>query len=263
MSDSGDPPTTSQTTTFTNENDFPAARLPLTDAPRVPLWIFGYGSLMWRPGFAHDRAVRARIEGWRRGFCIYSTHHRGTHARPGLVLALDRGGACSGLAFRVPAQDAAITLAYLRAREQVNGVYREQPVKARLDDGSGETIDAIAYVAERHHPSYAGRLSLVDQVRLIRGTAGISGPNLLYLISTLQRLEELGICEPDLKRLMVLAGPHLARLPHGDHTARTARSLMRHCARFPCRVPLMRKGDRRRFVHRLRMAEWALANSPA
>ncbi len=262
MSVSGHPAPTSQATTIPNEIDFPAASRPQPAPPRAALWIFGYGSLMWRPGFAHDRAVRAHIEGWRRGFCIYSTHHRGTHARPGLVLALDRGGTCSGLAFRVPAADAATTLAYLRAREQVNGVYREQPVKAKLHDGSGETVDALAYVVERHHPSYAGRLPLVEQVRLIRGTAGISGPNLHYLISTLQRLEELGICEPGLKRLMVLAGPHLARHPHGDHVARTARSLMSHCARFPCRVPLMRKGDRRRFMHRLRIAEWALANSP-
>ena len=111
---------------------------------------------MWRPGFAHAEAVHARVDGWRRGFYIYSTHHRGTHARPGLVLALDRGGACEGIAYRIPAAEAARTLAYLRAREQVNGVYREARVIARLEDGSGRHVDAIAYVAERAHPSYAG-----------------------------------------------------------------------------------------------------------
>ena len=230
-----------------------------SDCPRpaAGLWIFGYGSLMWRPGFAFEEAVPARVEGWRRGFYIYSTHHRGSHARPGLVLALDRGGACSGVAFRVAPEQAAATLAYLRAREQINGVYREQHLATRIDDGSGRRVEAIGYVAERRHPSYAGRLPLSTQVRLIRGASGISGPNLHYLINTVRQLELLGVREQELSRLLTLAGPHLARKSTSNDLARTTRSLMQHCLCDRVKVPLMRKGERRRFLYRLRMAEWS------
>ena len=86
------------------------------------LWVFGYGSLMWRPGFAYEEAQHARLTGYRRCFCIYSVHHRGTTERPGMVLGLDRGGACEGIAYRVSAANAAQTTRYLRAREQVNGL---------------------------------------------------------------------------------------------------------------------------------------------
>lgn len=220
--------------------------------------MFGYGSLMWRPGFEFAEAVPARVEGWRRGFFIYSTHHRGTHARPGLVLALDRGGSCCGMAFRVPAGQSAETLAYLRAREQINGVYREQQLIARLEDGSGRSVEAVAYVAERCHPSYAGRLPLRSQVRLIRAAAGISGPNLHYLINTVRQLEQLGVREHELSRLMALAGPHLSRKTGHRELQRSTQALIGHCLGARIKVPLMRKGDRRRFIYRLRMAEWSL-----
>ena len=225
-------------------------------APARDLWIFGYGSLMWRPGFEFVEAVPARIEGWRRGFFIYSTHHRGTHERPGLVLALDRGGSCRGVAFRVAPDRRIATLAYLREREQVNGVYREQRIEARLEDGSGRRVEAIAYVVERGHPSYAGRLPLRHQIGLIRSAAGISGPNLHYLSSTVRRLDELGICENELRRLLALAGPHLTRKLDALAEARAHRGLICHCTHLRVKVPLMRKGDRRRFLHRLRIAEW-------
>ena len=225
--------------------------------PIDPLWIFGYGSLMWRPDFAFEEAVPARVEGWRRGFFIYSTHHRGTHARPGLVLALDRGGTCDGMAFRVSASAAADTLCNLRAREQVNGVYREQAVRARLDDGSGRHVTAIAYVAERSHPSYAGRLPLAAQIRLIRAASGISGPNLQYLINTVRYLQSVGVRQGDLSRLVTLAGPHLSRPVATHDVRRTAQSLIGHCARHRVPVPLMCRGERRRFIYRLQLAAWA------
>lgn len=224
-----------------------------------PLWIFGYGSLMWRPGFEYEEAVLARAEGWRRGFCIYSTHHRGTHARPGLVLGLDRGGVCDGMAFRVAAHAASRTLCYLRAREQINGVYREQPVRVRLEDGTGRHVEAIAYVAERLHPSFAGTLPLTTQARLIRAAAGASGPNLHYLINTVRHLEHLGVRQGDLSRLLALAGPHLARKSRSYDVQRASQSMIGHCLRHRVKVPLMRKGERRRFIHRQRIAEWALA----
>jgi cation transport protein ChaC len=226
------------------------------------LWIFGYGSLMWRPGFDYAEAVPARVEGWRRGFYIYSTHHRGTHARPGLVLALDRGGSCAGLAFRVAADKAAATLAYLRAREQINGVYREQSLPARLEDGSGRRIEVITYVAERSHPSYAGRMHLSKQIRLIRAAEGISGPNLHYLINTVRQLDALGMRERELTRLLALAGPHLANKPATHDLQRTTKSLIHHCIPGRVRVPLLRKGERRRFMHRIQLAEWSRPGRP-
>jgi len=187
------------------------------------LWVFGYGSLMWRPGFAHDRAARAQLRGHSRAFCIYSVHHRGTAARPGLVLGLDRGGVCDGVAFRVPAARVADTLGYLREREQVTGVYRETLCAVRLTGGIGPQegpdasagtpgeVAALVFLVERAHPQYAGPLPLNAQAQLIRGAVGISGRNLDYLVSTLAHLRELGISEPSLERLSTIAGGHRVR----------------------------------------------------
>jgi len=217
-----------------------------------PLWVFGYGSLMWRPGFAAERAVHARLVGWRRCFCIYSTHHRGSPARPGLVLGLDRGGACEGIAYRVAPADAAATLAYLRAREQINGVYREAHLVVELEDGSGEHVQALAFVVERAHPSYAGRLAPAEQARLIRAACGRSGSNVDYLVNTLRHLRQLGVDEPELARVLTLVGPYFA------NASAATDALVAACRRLPVTGPRMRPTDRRRFIHRRLMAERAL-----
>src|SRR3954470_2781610 len=112
-------------------------------------WVFGYGSLIWRPGFAHVETSRAQLHGFRRSLCVYSFVHRGTRERPGLVLGLDRGGSCIGLAFRVPHDLRDEVLGYLRERELVTNVYLERTLKVRLD--SGATVDAVAYVVDRRH----------------------------------------------------------------------------------------------------------------
>lgn len=221
-----------------------------------PIWIFGYGSLMWKPGFADAERAPATVHGWRRAFCIYSTHHRGSHLRPGLVLALDRGGSCRGMAFRVAAEDAARTLAYLRAREQINGVYREAHVMARLEDGTHRNVRAISYVAERAHPSYTGPLPLERQVLLIRGAKGKSGTNVEYLVQTLRELRRLGVRERELERIMTLIGPHFAK--DGWVEALGAQALISSARRYGTCAPIMRPAERRRFTHRRQIAEWSL-----
>lgn len=155
------------------------------------LWVFGYGSLMWRPGFAFVERQAALVRGYHRALCVYSHVHRGTQDQPGLVLGLDRGGSCKGTAFRVGAAHAAETLAYLRAREQVTSVYREVLLRALL--ASGARVDAVAYVADRGHRQYAGRLDRAELLRLVRQGVGISGANADYVAATQAHLAELAI----------------------------------------------------------------------
>ena len=215
------------------------------------LWVFGYGSLMWRPGFAYDDVRPAMLTGYRRCFCIYSVHHRGCHARPGLVLGLDRGGVCHGLAFRVTPAKAQATLAYLRAREQVNGVYREAMLPVRLDGGS--MVTCLTYLAERAHPSFAGSLPIATQAILIRSAHGLSGPNLDYLINTLAHLVLLGIRERELERVLALAGPLFARGPGGEQRLARTHGLVRARQGDAVAAPRMAQAARRRFLHRQRV----------
>ncbi|MEM1306033.1 MAG: gamma-glutamylcyclotransferase [Pseudomonadota bacterium] len=229
------------------------------------LWIFGYGSLMWRPGFPYAEVRAAELVGYRRDFCVYSTHHRGTAQRPGLVLGLDRGGVCHGLAFRILPEDRREVLAYLRAREQINGVYRETSVPLRLartdalrSAGSGPVahVDAVAYVVERAHPSYCGGLPLSEKAKLIRGATGLSGPNIDYLANTLARAEALGLDARDLRHLMIAAGPFFARRPAVPRAGvpdqrPAARTLVRACAIRRNGPTQPRLGERRRFVFRI------------
>ncbi|ESZ26835.1 gamma-glutamylcyclotransferase [Mesorhizobium sp. L2C084A000] len=154
-------------------------------------WVFGYGSLIWRPGFAHVETQRARLHGYRRSLCVYSFVHRGTRERPGLVLGLDRGGSCVGLAFRVPGDLHDEVMAYLRERELVTNVYLERMLKIRLDGGG--TVDAVVYIVDRHHEQYAGALDAADAAAMVRGAVGQSGNNEDYVLSTLEHLEALGI----------------------------------------------------------------------
>ncbi len=163
------------------------------------LWVFGYGSLMWRPGFAYQERHRAHLHGYHRSLCIFSHVHRGTPDAPGLVLGLDRGGRCRGVAFRVATADRMTTIAYLRAREQITGVYLERHVNVRLDDG--RRVRALTYVANRDHAQYAGRLPPHDLLRLIKQGVGISGANPDYVRSTHAHLIEIGVSDPTLARI--------------------------------------------------------------
>ena len=222
--------------------------------PDHDLWVFAYGSLMWRPGFAIEEAVRARLTGWRRCFCIYSVHHRGTPERLGMVLGLDRGGVCEGLAYRVAAPQAAAIRAYLRDREQVSGVYREALLPVELERHPPAEVMALAFIVERSHPAYAGRLPLSLQARLIRGGKGLSGANLDYLVSTVRHLAELGIRERDLERLVTLVGPLAWRRARAQHTSPYAAALLRAEQRRPPPVRRRtRRADRERFLFRLKL----------
>jgi cation transport protein ChaC len=121
------------------------------------LWVFGYGSLMWRPGFAFVERVPARLVGLHRALCVYSFVHRGTPERPGLVLGLDRGGMCRGIAYRVAAAKRVETIAYLRGREQVTTVYLEIMRQIALEDTARRRVRALCYIVDPSHVQYAGR----------------------------------------------------------------------------------------------------------
>ncbi len=162
-------------------------------------WVFGYGSLMWRPGFDFIARQSALVHGWRRSLCVYSHVYRGTPERPGLVLGLDRGGACRGVAFRVAASLRMQTIEYLRAREQVTAVYLERTVLAHLSDGA--TAEALTYVADRGHAQYAGRLERGRLLELVAHGVGVSGPNIEYVLNTEAHLRENGVTDPALEWL--------------------------------------------------------------
>lgn len=164
------------------------------------LWIFGYGSLMWRPDFAFIESQVALLRGYHRALCVYSHVHRGTRDRPGLVLGLKRGGSCKGIAFRVAPKDADATLAYLRAREQVTDVYLETTLRATLADK--RTINAVCYIADRKHEQYAGSLERAELMRLVTQGVGVSGANPEYVRNTQAHLRELGIRDATLEWLM-------------------------------------------------------------
>src|SRR6185312_12087302 len=132
------------------------------------LWVFGYGSLIWKPGFEFVEQRPARLIGEHRSLCIYSMVHRGTPEEPGLVLGLDRGGACQGMAYRVSHNNRNAIVAYLREREQATSVYREVLRSVWLEGGTRERVSALAYVVDRGHVQYAGRLSIERQLHLVR-----------------------------------------------------------------------------------------------
>ena len=163
---------------------------------QAELWIFAYGSLMWRPDFRFAESLRAVVTGYRRALCIRSHVYRGTAERPGLVFGLDRGASCTGVAYRIPAEDVEATLDAVRVRELVLSVYREVVVPAELADG--RNVQAIAYVADPGHPQYAGPLPERDLVAIVRRAEGDAGRNLDYVLNTQAHLAALGVHDPEL-----------------------------------------------------------------
>lgn len=162
----------------------------------MTLWVFGYGSLLWNPGFEPAEAVTATLEGYHRSFCMLSIHHRGSVEEPGLVLALDEADArCTGVAFRVEPTDETRVLAELRERELISSAYREEHVPLTLEDGRG--IEALAYVINRNHEQYC-QYDLERQAQMIARSVGGRGPNPEYLFNTAEHLTQMGILDPDM-----------------------------------------------------------------
>jgi cation transport protein ChaC len=161
------------------------------------LWVFGYGSLIWDPGFPVAERRIARVQGWHRSFCMRSIHHRGTEADPGLVLALDRaeGAFCDGVAFRVTQGAEAATIAALRERELISSAYLETVLPVATAAGP---VEALAYVIDPDHVQYCGGLALEEQAGIIANAVGGRGPNRDYLWATTAHLAELGIADADL-----------------------------------------------------------------
>lgn len=165
-------------------------------------WVFGYGSLMWRPGFDFVERSPATLHGRRRAFCIYSVHHRGTYERPGLVLGLAPGGATRGAAFRVAEADWPRVYAYLLEREQPTETYIEAQRPVRLADG--RRVEALVFLSDQHHAQWAGALSMERQAELIAGAKGLSGRNVDYLRDLVEHLRAEGVRDTAMEHLLAL-----------------------------------------------------------
>jgi len=170
-----------------------------------PLWIFGYGSLLWDPGFTPAEQCRARLEGWHRSFSMRSIHYRGTVQDPGLVLALDQrtGAICDGIAMRVEQAQEDEVLAMLRARELISDAYLERRLIVRCEDG--RQIEVVAYVIDPNGPQYCD-LPLEDQAQIIARARGARGPNVAYLRNTEAHLRAMGVQDADLAWLIARVG---------------------------------------------------------
>jgi len=165
----------------------------------MTVWIFAYGSLMWKPGFDHTDFETATLEGYHRALCVYSWVWRGTRERPGLVLGLAPGGRCCGRAIGITAERERQVLAYLDARELVTDVYQRRRLPLTFADG--RRTSAWAYVARHDHEQFAGDLSIDEASRLVRQGQGRGGANPEYLANTVAHLREIGIVEPKLEAI--------------------------------------------------------------
>ena len=170
------------------------------DAP-AGYWVFGYGSLMWDPGFDHLEAHPALMRGYHRAFCIYSRHYRGTPAHPGLVLGLAPGGSCRGMAFRIANPKWPQVRDYLHAREMTAYIYRPRTISVRT---RGLTVPAHTYVADHQHPNYAGGLAATKIARIIARAVGERGSNRDYLEQTVRHLADIGVKDNGLRQLQAL-----------------------------------------------------------
>ncbi|PKU26189.1 gamma-glutamylcyclotransferase [Telmatospirillum siberiense] len=165
-------------------------------------WVFAYGSLIWQPGFEFAEVRKATLSGWHRAMCILSTHYRGSAETPGLVLGLDHGGSCRGLAYRIAEDKVESVRGYLQEREMVSGVYVPKFIRLRLQDG--RDVRGYVFVARRDHKQYAGSLPPERAAQLIHQGRGSTGSSRDYLASTVAHLDRLGLHDKALRRLLDL-----------------------------------------------------------
>jgi cation transport protein ChaC len=188
---------------------------------REDCWVFGYGSLIWNPTFRFVERRVARLRGWHRRFCLWTSLGRGTPDCPGLMLALDRGGSCHGVAFRIAAAEAPFELDLLWRREMVSGSYCPRLVRVTTADGP---LEAVAFTINRRHPRYAGKLSEEEAAGIIAAARGLLGPCAEYLVNTVDHLNALGLRDPCLERLRSRVAPTAAAPPRpgcGDTPGRS------------------------------------------
>lgn len=189
----------------------------LRQAPSDTTWVFGYASLMWSPGFQSPEHTTATIHGYHRALCIYSHTHRGTPVTPGLVMGLCRGGACRGMAFRLPAAGRRAVLEMLWRREMGNRVYQVRVLKLRLADG--RNARGLAFVADPQHRQFAGDLPLARTARLVAQGIGDRGRNIEYLDQTLAHLRALGVPDLHLEAVLLRVRALHRRAKPGDNRA--------------------------------------------
>ncbi len=178
------------------------------DLPRGDLWVFTYGSLMWNPGFHPKATASALLRGYHRAFCVYSSRYRGTISAPGLVLGLDRGGACRGTAYRVAAPDVPAVLEILWRQEMRRRVYVPRLLPVLI---GAQRRTALTFLANRRHDGYAGCLDIAAAAKIIAGCCGERGPNVDYLVNTLRHLDALGVHDHHLHRLLAAVQSCAAR----------------------------------------------------
>jgi cation transport protein ChaC len=178
-------------------------------------WVFAYGSLLWNPLFPFDDAKPAVLRGLHRHFCLWSLGTRGTVKVPGLVLGLDRGGSCRGVAYRLPARCARAELALLWRREMVVGSYKPRWLQVQQLHPGGRSLTALAFVVDRAHPQYAGRLAMARQAKALATAQGVFGSSADYLERARIALVTHGVVDPYLEKLALA----VARL-RGTQTAR-------------------------------------------
>jgi cation transport protein ChaC len=178
--------------------DASARRLLAEHPGDTDVWLFGYGSLIWNPIIRYEERCMARVHGFHRRFCLWSHVNRGSMQKPGLVLGLDAGGSCHGVAFRIAARHAAEELRLLWRREMVLGSYCPRWVPI---DAGGSAMRAITFVVNRRHPSYAGKLPFETVIRTLVSTRGYLGTSAEYLLETVKGLVEHGVHDAYLMEL--------------------------------------------------------------
>ena len=166
------------------------------------MYVFGYGSLIWDPGFEFEASELAEIKNYKRSFSMWSIHHRGTIDKPGLVLALEKAPNknCKGIAFKISSKHSLQVLRYLRDRELVSSAYEEIEVEIELAR-SKRLVKAITFVINNDHDQYC-QLTLDEQARVIAEAEGGRGRNDEYLFNTEKKLTELGIISSDMRYLV-------------------------------------------------------------